>query len=144
MQEINVAFGGSLRRDLHEHPGLVRHHADEGANLEQQFGTKHRVTLETGGLLGGLLKTSEIEVNSVHHQGMGELGRGLKVEARAPDGLVEAISAEDAPIFAVQWHPEWRAGDTPHTAELFRMFGACLRGASLEEAVHLAAHLQSA
>jgi putative glutamine amidotransferase len=56
------------------------------------------------------------------------LGKGLRVEARAPDGLIEAFCVEDAPGFniAVQWHPEWRAVDNPESRILFGAFGeAC-------------------
>ena len=134
LQEINVAFGGTLRRDLDEYSDRTRHHAEGKPNLEQLFENKHSVALADGGILATLFRTSQIEVNSVHHQGIANLGSGLSVEARAPDGLVEAIVADDAPIIGVQWHPEWQAGIAPNTAELFTMFGICVRGASLREA----------
>jgi len=71
-----------------------------------------------------------LQVNSVHFQGAGRLGDGLTVEARAPDGVVEAVSARvnDAPVLAVQWHPEWRTADNPDSQRFFRLLGQALRG----------------
>jgi putative glutamine amidotransferase len=64
-------------------------------------------------------------VNSLHGQGVNRLASGLRVEARAPDGLVEAFSVEQAPGFAlaVQWHPEWQAACNPVSLKLFEAFG---------------------
>jgi putative glutamine amidotransferase len=66
----------------------------------------------------------------VHFQGVDRLGAGLHVEARAPDGVVEAFSAQvnGAPVVAVQWHPEWRTGDNPDSQAFFRLLGRALRG----------------
>jgi putative glutamine amidotransferase len=68
-------------------------------------------------------------VNSVHGQGLARLAPGLRVEATAPDGLVEAFSVDSAPgfVLAVQWHPEWRAADNPVSVQLFEAFGQALR-----------------
>jgi putative glutamine amidotransferase len=65
------------------------------------------------------------------------LGRDLAVEARAPDGLVEAVSARvgGAPILAVQWHPEWRTQDDAASQLVFRLLGRALRGERLETTV---------
>jgi putative glutamine amidotransferase len=134
LQEINVAFGGTLRRDLGASDPTVRHHAEKGAGLNELFETKHPISIEEGGILASLFPLPEMEVNSVHHQGIARLGAGLNVEARAPDGVIEAIAAEDAPIIGVQWHPEWQAVDNASAIRLFRMFGACVRGASLRQA----------
>jgi len=51
-------------------------------------------------------------INSVHHQGLRELGRNLVIEARSePDGVIEAVRLDDGERFAygVQWHPEFLA-----------------------------------
>ena len=68
-------------------------------------------------------------VNSLHHQGIDRLGQGLRVEARAPDGLVEAFSIAAAPQFtlAVQWHPEMRIDDSALARAIFAAFGAACR-----------------
>jgi putative glutamine amidotransferase len=82
----------------------------------------------TGGVLEDILHARRIEVNSAHGQGVKRLAPGLQVEARAPDGLVEAFSMPQAPGFAlcVQWHPEWQAASNPISVRLFLRFGeAC-------------------
>jgi putative glutamine amidotransferase len=58
-----------------------------------------------------------------------QLAPGLRVEARAPDGLVEAFSAPEAKGFnlCVQWHPEWQAERNPVSLRLFAAFGAACR-----------------
>lgn len=128
LQEMNVAYGGSLHQRVHELEGMLDHREDTSQPVEVQYGPAHPVELVPGGMLHRLLGRDRIEVNSVHAQGVDRLGKGLRVEARAPDGLIEAFCVEDAPGFniAVQWHPEWRAVDNPESRILFGAFGeAC-------------------
>ena len=68
-------------------------------------------------------------VNSLHSQGVQTLGRDLEVEARAPDGVIEAFRVRNAPSFAlaVQWHPEWKFQDNPFSRALFAAFGKAAR-----------------
>ena len=82
-----------------------------------------------GGVLEALVGRTAFEVNSLHGQGVKTLAGGLRVEAVAPDGLIEAFSMPGAPGFmlCVQWHPEWRAADNPVSMRLFRAFGAAVR-----------------
>lgn len=133
LQEINVALGGTLRRDLSSREGPVSHHAPPDADLDSMFSCSHAVQLLHGGALSRLYGQDNISVNSVHYQGIDRLGSGLTVEATAPDGLVEAISARlgKAPLLAVQWHPEWRASENVQSQALFRAFGDALRGQSI-------------
>ena len=128
-QEVNVAFGGSLHQRVHEVPGYLDHRDDERQPLDVQYGPAHEVILESGGLLRSLAGSGRVRVNSLHSQGIERLGQGLAVEARAPDGLVEAFRVEGAPRFAlaVQWHPEWKATDNPLSRALFAAFGAACR-----------------
>jgi putative glutamine amidotransferase len=132
-QEINVAFGGTLRRDTGAGEALIAHHAPPDADLAGMFAHAHEVTLTPGGLLARGLGKDRLAVNSVHFQGAGRLGEGLAVEALASDGLVEAVSARPgrAPVVAVQWHPEWRTEDNPDSQAFFAMLGRALRGESL-------------
>ena len=69
-------------------------------------------------------------MNSVHGQGVEKLAPGLRVEAVAPDGLIEAFSQPAAPGFnlCVQWHPEWQAADNPVSLLILQAFGAAVRG----------------
>jgi putative glutamine amidotransferase len=124
-QEMNVAFGGTLHQKLHEVPGLLDHRDDETQPLEVQYGPAHDVTLEPGGLLRSLADDDRIRVNSLHSQGIDRLGDDLTVEARAPDGVVEAFRVRAAPRFAlaVQWHPEWQVMANPFSRALFAAFG---------------------
>jgi putative glutamine amidotransferase len=131
-QEVNVAFGGTLNRDVNRPPREFTHHAPEGADLEAMFAHQHSVMLTPGGVLARGLGCDGLEVNSVHFQGVGRLGAGLIVEAVAPDGLVEAVSADvnGAQILAVQWHPEWRTDLNTASQTLFAMLGMAVRGGS--------------
>lgn len=129
IQEMNVAFGGTLFHRVHEQPGRDRHHAGDGAPYDQLFAPAHKVFLSDGGQLAAMMGGCELLVNSVHYQGIDRLAPGMAVEAVAPDGQVEAIRVEDAPGFAlgVQWHPEWRFWDNPDSARLFAAFGQAVR-----------------
>jgi len=127
-QEMNVAFGGTLHQKLHEVPGLSDHRDDETEPLDVQYGPAHEVTLTEGGLLRKLAGQDRLTVNSLHSQGVDALGKGLAVEARAPDGVVEAFRVIEAPSFAiaVQWHPEWKFAESAFSRALFAAFGAAV------------------
>jgi putative glutamine amidotransferase len=131
-QEMNVAFGGTLHQKLHELPGKLDHRDDETQPLEVQYGPAHEVRLEPGGVLRSLACGDCIRVNSLHNQGIDRLGGELLVEARAPDGVIEAFRVGDARRFAlaVQWHPEWQVMSNPFSRALFAAFGdSCLERA---------------
>lgn len=124
-QEMNVALGGRLHQQVHAQPGLMDHR-----DLQQpypSFAHAHPVRLEGG--LARLLQAEQIPVNSVHGQGVAELAPGLRVEARAPDGLVEAFTHPSSPGFnlGVQWHPEWDLAGDPASRALFESFAAACR-----------------
>lgn len=135
-QELNVAFGGTLRRDMAVHPALIPHHAPEGASFNALFEHIHPVNLTPDGALRRAYKQDSIDVVSVHYQGVDKLGAGLKVEATAPDGVIEAVSANvnGSQVLAVQWHPEWRAQENPQSQLFFELMGRALRRQPLVEA----------
>jgi putative glutamine amidotransferase len=120
-QELNVAFGGTLRRDMAEHPELIPHHSPEEKDVPKMFEHLHPVTLTPGGVLDRAYGRETLDVD--------KLGRGLTVEAKAPDGVIEAVSAEvnGAPVLAVQWHPEWKAHENPQSQLFFKLMGRALR-----------------
>ena len=95
-QETNVALGGSLHQAVQEVPGYADHRADPQGSAEVQYGLAHAVEVQAGGVLPRILDRSRFEVNSVHGQGVNRLARDLRVEARAPDGLIEAFSIPEA------------------------------------------------
>jgi putative glutamine amidotransferase len=94
-----------------------------------QYGPVHRVDVVPGGVLEAAVGAAPFQVNSLHGQGVKRLAPGLRVEARAPDGVVEAFSVEGARGFnlCVQWHPEWQAADNPQSMRLLRAFGEAVR-----------------
>ena len=72
-----------------------------------------------------LSSSDRVRVNSLHSQGIDRLGGELTVEARAPDGVIEAFRVTGARSFAlaVQWHPEWQVMSNPFSRALFAAFG---------------------
>ncbi len=129
-QEINVALGGTLRRDTSISDDLIRHHAPDDASFNAMFDHRHPVDLTDGGMLANAYAKPALDVNSVHYQGIGKLADGLSVEATAPDGLIEAYSARPngAPLLAVQWHPEWGTESDSDSQTYFHLLGKALRG----------------
>ena len=129
-QEINVALGGTLRRDTSANDTLIRHHAPDDVDFDAMFDHRHPVELADGGMLSNAYAKGALDVNSVHFQGIDTLADGLMVEARAPDGLIEAYSARPngAPLLAVQWHPEWGTENDADSQTYFHLLGKALRG----------------
>jgi putative glutamine amidotransferase len=130
-QETNVALGGTLHQAVHEVPGLADHREDTEADVEAQYGPSHDINVLPGGMLEAVLGNVTIRVNSLHGQGINRLADGLRVEALAPDGLVEAFSVvrpgANAFSLGVQWHPEWRAAENPVSMHLLAAFGHACR-----------------
>jgi putative glutamine amidotransferase len=124
-QEMNVAYGGTLNPRLHEVPGNLDHRDDESLPLDAQYAPAHEVLLEPGGQLQKIAGRDRLRVNSLHWQGVEKLGGDLAVEARAPDGVIEAFRVADSPTFALalQWHPEWQFARDPFSSALFAAFG---------------------
>jgi putative glutamine amidotransferase len=133
-QEMNVAFGGSLHQKVHEVGPFMDHREDDSLPLEGQYAPSHPVHVQAGGVLAGLDLASEIQVNSIHGQGIERLASGLRVEAVAPDGLIEAVSVIEGKAFAlgVQWHPEWQVSSNPDYLAIFQAFGDACRKHALQ------------
>jgi putative glutamine amidotransferase len=127
LQEVNVALGGTLHQKVHEVAGFQDHREDLDEPLDTQYAPVHPVALS--GSLRDIAGADSALVNSLHGQGVARVGRGLRVEATAPDGLVEALRLDDAGRFvlAVQWHPEWKVADNPFYLGIFQAFGAACR-----------------
>lgn len=141
MQMINVAFGGKLYQDVDgQYLGID---ADKPTHWQQgDYHTPaHSVFVEGGTKLGEILGSGEVQVNSMHHQGIREIGEGLRVSARTDDGLVEGIEATDLSfLLGTQWHPEFFAdsgtmgplfealvAEAGHTRCSTRNCGSCVR-----------------
>ena len=128
-QELNVAFGGTLHQHVQEVSGRSDHREDKDADLEEQYGPAHPVTVSVGGLLGDIAGAGIFQVNSLHSQGIDRLADKLHADAIAPDGTIEAVSMPTAKGFllGVQWHPEWRWAENELSREIFASFGAALK-----------------
>jgi putative glutamine amidotransferase len=134
LQEMNVAFGGSLHPEIRDLPGRINHRMPRLENGEIHpdttvvFADRHDVRLVPGGVFARLLGCETIRVNSLHGQGILEPGKRVVVEGVAEDGTIEAIRIADAPGFAlgVQWHAEYDPQHNPINRALFRAFGEAL------------------
>ena len=135
-QEMNVAFGGSLHPEIRELPGRMNHRMPRLENGEIHpdptvvFADRHEVRLTPGGAFATLFGKDVIRVNSLHGQGILELGSRVVAEGIAEDETIEAIRIEGAEGFAlgVQWHAEYDPERNPINRALFEAFGDALRG----------------
>lgn len=120
-QMINVACGGSLYQDiLSDRPDLAKH--DYFPPSFERYRISHAIDIEADSRLAHALGQIH-EVNSMHHQGLDRIGYGLRVVARAEDGLPEAVEAPALPyVVGVQWHPEELAKTDQMSANLFYDF----------------------
>ena len=134
LQEMNVAFGGSLHPEIREIPGRMNHRMPRLENGEIHpdptviFADRHEVTLVPGGAFATILGCEKIKVNSLHGQGILVPGERVLIEGVAEDGTIEAIRIADAPGFAlgVQWHAEYDPQRNPINRALFQAFGEAL------------------
>jgi len=125
MQIMNVALGGTLYQDIHSQvPGAMEHRVEKGSPP-----ARHSVTVERGSRLAEILEgIPRLEICSIHHQAVKELGKNLRIVARAPDGIIEAIELPGHPkIIGVQWHPE----QDPQSEATCRLFRALVEEASV-------------
>lgn len=116
MQVLNVALGGSIIVDLRT-AGYADHRSPMNTpNI-------HPVHIDPHAMLYFAAGTTEVDINTLHHQGLDKLGRGMKAVGFSPDGVIEAVEwAQKANMpfmLGVQWHPE-RHADT----ELSRNIGS--------------------
>lgn len=128
-QEVNVALGGTLYQAVQDVGRFADHREDAEQAVAVQYGPSHAMQAVPGGLLSGIVGDRAFEVNSLHGQAVARLAPGLRAEAHAPDGLVEAFTQPAAPGFnlCVQWHPEWRAAENPVSMRLLGAFGVAVR-----------------
>ncbi|WP_167375389.1 gamma-glutamyl-gamma-aminobutyrate hydrolase family protein [Burkholderia metallica] len=96
--------------------------------FEERYRDAHAVELVSGGWLDEVIRTMSPDcrrahVNSLHGQGIAALANGLSVDAYADDGTIEAVSHIRAPIFGVQWHPEWYVRDSVLNRAVWARFG---------------------
>ncbi len=107
-QVMNVALGGTLVQDIpSQHPSEIDHDPAERRNERV-----HAIDVDPESRLADILGTTSIAANSSHHQSVNRVAEGLRITARSPDGIVEAVEASDPAwwMVAVQWHPEELTG----------------------------------
>lgn len=108
MQVMNVAAGGTLLQDIDSEVETDIRHASEPEDR-----ARHDVMIEQGTRLATMVRDSETNVNSSHHQAVKKIGQGLRVNAHAPDGVVEGLEDPAHPFYiGVQWHPEDMNGES--------------------------------
>ena len=124
LQIVNLAAGGTLYQDLSEQmPGSIKHdYFPFGGRYARDY-LAHDVQVAENSKLAEIFGAGSVRVNSMHHQGVRQLGKGLVASAVAPDGLVEGLESGDGSyLVAVQWHPEVLADNCPRTRQLFESF----------------------
>lgn len=128
VQVLNVALGGTLVQDIPSEVGSSVDHDAEG----RRSARVHAVSVSGGSRLGGIVQDRSITTNSFHHQSVDQVGAGLCVVAKSPDGVVEAVECADRGWWAigVQWHPE-ELTETPEEWDrrLFAAFAAAVKEA---------------
>ena len=131
-QELNAALGGTLFARLHEVKGRLDHRMPKHDDPDVRYGLRHAMAFTPGGRFAEIAGATEIEVNSLHGQGIDAPAPGLEIEGHAPDGTMEAVSVKGAKAFAlgVQWHPEYKARENDFSSRLFRAFSEAVQGNS--------------
>lgn len=133
IQEMNVALGGSLYQKVQDDPGKMDHRMRRDASFDAKYRPAHPVDVKPGGMLEKIWDTpnrkGNLMVNSLHGQAIDRVADGLRLEATAPDGTIEAVSGADGKGFAlaVQWHPEWPQPMDALSQKLFDAFAEACR-----------------
>jgi putative glutamine amidotransferase len=118
IQVLNVAAGGTLIQDI---PTQILNSLTHSSVAGRPKGSiAHTVEVTRGSRLAGLIGAGQLGVNSFHHQAVKDIGLGLLVTARAPDGIIEGLELPDHPFcIGVQWHPEAMVESHPVMRRLF-------------------------
>ena len=128
IQEMNVAFGGTLHYRVHLLDDKNDHRMPRGddVTVEQIFKLKHRIDFVKNSYFSKLLKKDSCLVNSLHGQAIDTIASNLKIEALSDDGIIEAVTIPDHPSFAVgvQWHAEYEPEKNKLNKCLFAEFGS--------------------
>lgn len=121
LQVMNVAAGGTLIQDIDsEMDTEIRH------TKQPEDRARHAILVEEGTKLSAILGKREFDVNSSHHQAIGNVADGFRVSAHAPDGIVEGLEDSGHPFYiGVQWHPE----DMKEEGSASALFGAFVEAA---------------
>lgn len=123
LQIVNVALGGTLYQDIAaQRHDAIKHDYFPTAGFSRDH-LAHPVTISSGSRLDALVGAPSLGVNSMHHQAVKDLARGLVTTAVAPDGLIEALeSSGEQFVLGVQWHPESLTERDPRMRRLLSGF----------------------
>jgi putative glutamine amidotransferase len=132
VQLMNVYRGGSLIQFL---PDLHRENSLEHRSMGDPT-RRHLVRIVEGTVLAETIGKRQITVNTRHKQAVGRLGRGLRVNANATDGIIEGVEDPSLPLFlGVQWHAE-NLTDVPEHLAIFKLLVEKARIAHEEQERH--------
>ncbi|MEM7058946.1 MAG: gamma-glutamyl-gamma-aminobutyrate hydrolase family protein [Pseudomonadota bacterium] len=128
MQEMNVAFGGTLHPEIRDLPGRQNHRMLTDVPRERRYDIRHGVNLMHNGVFADIYGATRIEVNSLHGQGVIEPGERIVIEGRADDTTPETLVVQNAPGFAigVQWHAEHAPWEQKVNAPLWAAFAEAM------------------
>ncbi|MBK66749.1 MAG: hypothetical protein CMP22_01290 [Rickettsiales bacterium] len=122
-QDMNVFMGGTLHQYL---PDItdVKHHVITYDDIHEVYKNRHEIDIKEDSKLFEIMGEKQINVNSVHKQGIDKLGSGLTANAKAEDGIIECITFDDHNNFAmgVQWHPEYDFSYDKYSKRVFQSF----------------------
>lgn len=133
IQELNVAFGGSLTAAFQKNRNIEGHGYPWEGTMDERFSLAHGLKISEGSCLADILheqiENHSVSVNSLHTQALNRLGERIVVEAVSEDGTIEAVTVADAPGFVVgvQWHPEYWAATDGASNAILRAFGDAAR-----------------
>ncbi|MGL6076833.1 MAG: gamma-glutamyl-gamma-aminobutyrate hydrolase family protein [Fimbriiglobus sp.] len=124
IQIVNVALGGTLYQDVSAQvPATMKHDYFPTAISPSRSFLAHDIKVTSGSKLGAILGETVVPVNSMHHQAIRDLGRGLAPTAFAPDGIIEGVEGTNGQyLIGVQWHPEELSQTQPGMRRLFTSF----------------------
>ncbi|WP_422485576.1 gamma-glutamyl-gamma-aminobutyrate hydrolase family protein [Gudongella sp. DL1XJH-153] len=119
IQLVNIALGGTLYQDIYSQVLNVGGHSFD----YDPTGVYHSIEIVDGTIMKEIYKEEMIQVNSLHHQAIKNLGKDLRITSKAHDGIIESIeSTNDRFVLAVQYHPEAIAEKHPVHQEIFNYF----------------------
>lgn len=115
IQLLNVLFGGSLYQDTLCNPKFNIQHSQRS----EPHIPIHSIRTKKGSFINSILG-DEAKVNSIHHQMINKLGKGLESTAESLDGVIESIEKKDSKfVVGVQWHPEILSKDDVKMQNIF-------------------------
>ncbi|PAB59561.1 gamma-glutamyl-gamma-aminobutyrate hydrolase family protein [Anaeromicrobium sediminis] len=118
-QLINVHFGGNLYQDIYSQLDTDLKHM---SNILPRYEVSHKIKIVEDSSLYEAFGQKEIWVNSVHHQSLKKLGKGIKKIAWASDNIIEAIEHKGYKfVLGVQWHPEMMSKVHRKQLEVFKL-----------------------